>query len=329
MWMRSLLAEEDGDTTTAISTLAEVWDTFGAFDIPSGRQWIGPRLARLALLDGDRDRAKAVAHGLDEGAARRAVVVPRRRRAQAWGLVEGEPERALKAVGLARMTARKPQLADALLDAASVLRGLGASSDADDAALEASSLYTAMGADTWAMQAVATMSGKAGGRHGQAPRGPRFGWESISQSERHVLDLLADGLSNVGSRRACTSPRRTVESHVSSAYRKLGLSTRASSSPSQCWPTGTSPIEVADSATSTPWWTSSSMTCSIKPRNVASAYGPYFGPSWSNSQLGPLSTSPARKFAAARSRMSTASLASSVKWRSVRSVALRPKTRAA
>ncbi len=74
MWMRSLLAEEDGDATTAISTLAEVWDTFGAFDIPSGRQWIGPRLARLALLDGDRDRAEAVARGLDEGAARTGLL---------------------------------------------------------------------------------------------------------------------------------------------------------------------------------------------------------------------------------------------------------------
>ena len=124
------------------------------------------------------------------------------------------------------MTARKPQLADALLDAASVLRDSGASSDADDAALEASSLYTAMGADAWAMQAVATMSGKAGGRHGQAPARPRFGWESISQSERHVLDLLADGLSNVEIASRLYLSRRTVESHVSSAYRKLGLSTR-------------------------------------------------------------------------------------------------------
>ncbi len=74
MWMRSLLAEKDGDNTTAVSMLAEVWDTFGAFDIPSGRQWIGPRLARLALANGDQDRAKAVARGLDEAAARTGLL---------------------------------------------------------------------------------------------------------------------------------------------------------------------------------------------------------------------------------------------------------------
>jgi DNA-binding NarL/FixJ family response regulator len=41
-----------------------------------------------------------------------------------------------------------------------------------------------------------------------------------------VLELLADCLSNVEIASRLYLSRRTVESHVSSAYRKLGLSTR-------------------------------------------------------------------------------------------------------
>ena len=124
------------------------------------------------------------------------------------------------------MTARRPQLADALVDAADVWGRCGSLAKADDSALEASALYAGMGADAWAARAAEMVSNRGPARQRHASPRPRFGWDAISQSERLVLELLADGLSNVEIASRLYLSRRTVESHVSSAYRKLGLSTR-------------------------------------------------------------------------------------------------------
>ncbi len=226
MMAKSLIAEAEGDLDAASRSVGEVWETFGAFDMQSGRQWIGPRVVRLALATGDRARAKTVAADIEDAAERTDLRSFRVDAERARGLVDADPERSLKAVGLARMTSRRPLLADALLDAAHVLREVGAPADADEAALEASSIYAAMGADAWAADAAATRSAKATARQRATPARPRFGWEAISQSERLVLELLADGLSNVEIAQRLYLSRRTVESHVSSAYRKLALSTR-------------------------------------------------------------------------------------------------------
>jgi DNA-binding NarL/FixJ family response regulator len=56
---------------------------------------------------------------------------------------------------------------------------------------------------------------------------PAHGWDSLTPTERRVADLVAEGLKNreIG-RRLFTSPR-TVQTHVSRLFRKLGVSTRA------------------------------------------------------------------------------------------------------
>ena len=150
MMVRSCLAEIDGSTGTALEAIAEVWDVFGAFDIPSARQWIGPRLVRLSLAAGNLARAEAVVAGLDDGVDRSGLLSFRVDAEQAHALLECDGDRASDAVELARMTARKPQLADALVDAADVWRRCGSLAKADDSALEASALFTGIGADAWA-----------------------------------------------------------------------------------------------------------------------------------------------------------------------------------
>ncbi len=147
MMVRSWLAEIDGSTATAQEAIAEVWDVFGAFDIPSARQWIGPRLLRLALAAGDLGRAEAVVTGLDDGVDRSGLLSFRVDAERAHALLDCDGDRASEAVELARMTARRPQLADALVDAADVWGRCGSLAKADDSALEASALYAGMGAD--------------------------------------------------------------------------------------------------------------------------------------------------------------------------------------
>jgi DNA-binding NarL/FixJ family response regulator len=50
--------------------------------------------------------------------------------------------------------------------------------------------------------------------------------DSLSRSERAVVALVAEGLTNTQIAEQLFLSRRTVESHVSAAYRKLNLSNR-------------------------------------------------------------------------------------------------------
>ena len=55
---------------------------------------------------------------------------------------------------------------------------------------------------------------------------PRFGWESLTQTEKRVASLVAEGLSNPDVARRLGISHRTVQSHVSHAFEKMGVSSR-------------------------------------------------------------------------------------------------------
>ena len=52
------------------------------------------------------------------------------------------------------------------------------------------------------------------------------GWENLTKAEAKVAELVAEGLSNPDIARRLFISRRTVQSHVSHALEKLGLSSR-------------------------------------------------------------------------------------------------------
>ena len=55
----------------------------------------------------------------------------------------------------------------------------------------------------------------------------RTGLEALSPSERRVARLAAEGMSNRDIAQALFVTTKTVEVHLSGAYRKLGISSRA------------------------------------------------------------------------------------------------------
>ena len=55
---------------------------------------------------------------------------------------------------------------------------------------------------------------------------PRTGSSGLTDAERRVLDLVGDGLSDADIAARLGSSRRTVQSHVASAQRKLGATNR-------------------------------------------------------------------------------------------------------
>ena len=144
------------------------------------------------------------------------------------GLIDGDPERMLHAVELARRSERVLEHAGACEDAAAVLAADGNAADARQLIEEAIDRYEGLGASWFAARATARLR-ELGGHRGA--RGPRqravSGWESLTRSERAVAELVAGGMTNreVG-QRLFISPH-TVNSHLRHTFRKLDVSTRA------------------------------------------------------------------------------------------------------
>lgn len=218
---RSALHERRGEPDDALGALRPAWDLFRALGLRSALPAIGAPLARLAHGAGDTalltDAAAVLAEAADSAGTRSVHAVAGL--AAAWR--DSDPDRALSAAAAASRTPRPALVATALTDAASLLRVKGRVAEADRVAAEAVERWSALGAYADAA-ACAALS-----RSAQRPqRRPRFGIASLTATERRVVALLADGLSNSAIAAVLCVSRRTVESHVSASYRKLDVSSR-------------------------------------------------------------------------------------------------------
>ena len=70
----------------------------------------------------------------------------------------------------------------------------------------------------------------AGGSRHQR-HGARYGWESLTDTERSVAQFVAEGLTNREAAERLFLSRHTIDFHLRSIFRKLGASSRVSSSP--------------------------------------------------------------------------------------------------
>jgi DNA-binding NarL/FixJ family response regulator len=112
--------------------------------------------------------------------------------------------------------------ARALEDLGAALRRAGRRSDARGPLREALDLADACGARPLAERARHELRA-AGGR----PRRPRIsGVEALTASERRIAAMAADGLSNPEIAQALFVTKKTVETHLAGAYRKLGIRSR-------------------------------------------------------------------------------------------------------
>jgi len=132
-----------------------------------------------------------------------------------------DPDLALKAATLSEQSPRLALTATALTDAADLLRHRGRRQEAERVARIAVARWSALGAYADA-DACAARSRSAQ----RTERRPRFGVQSLTATERAITALVAEGLSNAAIANSVGVSRRTVESHVSSVYRKLEVSSR-------------------------------------------------------------------------------------------------------
>jgi DNA-binding NarL/FixJ family response regulator len=134
---------------------------------------------------------------------------------------EGDPAAALRALDELRSdsASRLPfELASARLVRGLLHRRLKQRRSAADAFREALTIFERLGAPTWAERARGELAMVGPRRHSQI---------ELTATELRVAELAASGLTNREVAQATFMSAKTVETHLASVYRKLGIHSRA------------------------------------------------------------------------------------------------------
>ena len=224
---RSLVREARGDAADALAVLRDAWGVQLQRAKGAALAQLAPDLVRLALADGERTLAEDVAAVMNEAAAPGAVasIV-----ATAWwcrGLVDADADRVVQAADLWAAGPRRFQHAQACAAAAGELARGGRVADAKPLFDTAINAFEAIGAQRAAARALASARqfGVGRSRRGARKR-PAYGWEALTPSERDVVSLVAEGLTNPEVGQRLFISRRTVQTHLSNAFRKLEIASR-------------------------------------------------------------------------------------------------------
>jgi DNA-binding CsgD family transcriptional regulator len=226
VWARALLHEARGELAEAVALLAGGWSILTGGGFLTQCLALGPDLVRLALATGDRALALAASEGVEEAARRTGLASAAGVALRCRGLVEDDAGLLLEAVERLRQGRRRIELAYACEDAGIAL---ARARRRQGVALidEAIAIYRRVGARRDVGRAVAGLRRLGVRRRAdEGARRPERGWEALTATEHRVVELAALGLTNpeIGSRLAIS--RRTVETHLSHVFGKLGVSSR-------------------------------------------------------------------------------------------------------
>ena len=214
-----------GNAATAFELLHQGWQDTATFG-DRYRVLYGPPLARLAHRLERSDVVREVADELD--ALAKGLPVPGNTAAAlvARGLLE---RRADLLDAAAELYQRRPfDLALTLVDKALVLTACGQRHDATTAAQAALATMAQLRAPRLEQLVRADLRAAGLRVHVAAPRATaRSGWDSLTSTERRITDLVAEGRRNAEVAAELFISVRTVETHLTSIYRKLGLANRS------------------------------------------------------------------------------------------------------
>ncbi len=227
-WTRALLLEAVGDVQRAYETLAFAWDATTTFRYLLSWRSTAPDLVRLALAVGELSRARAVTLEAEEGARRaRGLASADGAALLCRGLLDADPSILIRAVEAYRRSPRRFDHARAAEHAALAAVREGDRSAARSLLDEALDLYGALGATRETSRAAAAMRqlGLRRGARTQRDR-PSHGWAALTPTERQVVAHAVEGLTNPQIAERLFISKRTVQTHLSHVFAKLGLSSR-------------------------------------------------------------------------------------------------------
>lgn len=225
LWVRALLLEAWGDAQ-ALGVLETAW-AGPLLRIRPQLVHVGPDLVRLAVSGGRPDLGRAVVEAMDEATLPNPVATWRGAALRCRGLLEGDADALVESVIAYRQAPRPVERALTCEDAASALSGVGRRKEAAALLGEAVEVYQRVGAsmDLTRAEAALRSLGIRRGRRGTRRR-PSTGWASLTPTEVEVVRLVTEGLTNAEVGRRLFISRRTVETHLSHVFGKLGVSSR-------------------------------------------------------------------------------------------------------
>jgi len=227
MWAPALLLEASGDVAGARAEVAGIWDqcvrTGAVIECPV----LGADLVRLALAAGDAAQAANVAAIVAEVAAANDIPSVTGAALHCQGLAADDAGLLAEAVASYARGSRPLELALAAEDAGRAMGRLGRIDRARGLLDQAAVIYERLEAtrDLARTEATLRQLGIRRGVRGRRGR-PRYGWPSLTATERTVADLVAEGLSNPQIGERLYISRRTVQTHVAHIFMKLGVSSR-------------------------------------------------------------------------------------------------------
>lgn len=224
---QALLLEAEGDTAGAFTTLSERWqlcqDAGMALDYPV----VGPDLVRLAREVGDLGFASEVAASVNAVAAANQVPSITGAALRCRGLLTDDADAMLRAIDAYADSPRRLEWALTCQEAAELEVRHGHPDAARSLLQRAGEGFDRLEATRGLVRVDATLRslGVRRGRRGPRRR-PRWGWGSLTPTERTVADLVAEGMSNPQIAGRLYVSRRTVQTHVSHIFAKLQIGSR-------------------------------------------------------------------------------------------------------
>lgn len=214
-----------GDERGAFDALRPIVELFTTAGAHSCLGHVGADLARLATACDDRSAIGWLAEALRSTSARNVGPLAASTDV-AIALLEDDPMRSCAAAHRLLDLGRRPDAARAYGDAAAML----APNDPDRArecARLSTTLFDELSAAVPADQLRARL--RAAGirtRPKATPARATTGWEALTSTEQRIAVLVCEGLTNQEIAQRLVVSRRTVESHLLRAYRKLSVRSR-------------------------------------------------------------------------------------------------------
>lgn len=227
VWAKALVVEASQNSSEALPLARKAWAIACRTGLHPIHRLLGYDTVRLAVETGDTDGAHDVAETMQLYADRSGGQGAHAAALLCRGLVTVDVESLQLAVEIYRGLDAQVERARACEAAAEGHASAGAAAAARQLLDEAVDLYDGFGARRDADRAEARLRHHGVRRRRGARRiRPSTGWESLTDTERRVIALLVEGLTNrqIGERLFVS--RRTVETHLSHAFRKMRVSTR-------------------------------------------------------------------------------------------------------
>jgi DNA-binding CsgD family transcriptional regulator len=225
---RGLDAEAHDNINEARRLLEEAWAWDGALQLGIWQRRYAADLVRVALACGAPTLARSVVDRVEELASLGDTDVARAAAGRCRGLLDNDPVVLLEVAATFDVAGWPIEAAWAREDAAVALARLARPAEAREQLGVAVAAFEQVGAYGDLRRALRRLRVHNVRRPTRpaAPR-PTFGWGSLTEAERRVVDLASTGLTYREIGEQLFISRRTVETHVAHVFTKLGVRNKA------------------------------------------------------------------------------------------------------